>query len=178
MPQKKNPDAAELLRAKAPRVASRLVGVHGVLHGLPLTYNKDLQEDKEPLFDAIDTLELCLRVAREMLAGIEFHRERMAEAASDELIAATDVTDLLVRHGVPFREAHGIVGRLVRAAEELGCGLDELDARFFTHLSPHFEGAGFETLFSAEAALAARGGIGGTSPEAVGEQIAALRSIL
>ena len=78
MPQKKNPDAAELLRAKAPRVVSRLVGVHGVLHGLPLTYNKDLQEDKEPLFDAIDTVELGLRVARDMLAGITFDRERMA----------------------------------------------------------------------------------------------------
>ena len=76
MPQKKNPDAAELLRAKAPRVAGHLVTLHGVLHGLPLTYNKDLQEDKEPLFDAVDTLELCLRVAAEMLEGIEFNRER------------------------------------------------------------------------------------------------------
>ena len=101
MPQKKNPDAAELLRAKAPRVAGHLVTLHGVLHGLPLTYNKDLQEDKEPLFDAIDTLELCLRVAAEMLESIEFNRERMAAAASDEFIAATDVADLLVRRGVP-----------------------------------------------------------------------------
>ena len=120
MPQKKNPDAAELLRAKAPRVVSRLVGVHGVLHGLPLTYNKDLQEDKEPLFDAIDTVELGLRVARDMLAGIAFNRERMAAAASDEFIAATDVADALVRQGVPFREAHGIVGALVRTAVERG----------------------------------------------------------
>ena len=107
MPQKKNPDAAELLRAKAPRIVGRLAGFHGVLHGLPLTYNKDLQEDKEPLFDAIDTLELCLRVARGMLEELEFDRERMAAAASDELIAATDVADQLVRQGVPFREAHG-----------------------------------------------------------------------
>jgi argininosuccinate lyase len=83
MPQKKNPDAAELLRAKAPRLAGHLVTLHGVLHGLPLTYNKDLQEDKEPLFDAIDTVELCLRVAAEMLQTIEFNRERMADAASD-----------------------------------------------------------------------------------------------
>ena len=126
MPQKKNPDAAELLRAKAPRVVGRLAGLHGVLHGLPLTYNKDLQEDKEPLFDAIDTLELRLRVARAMLAGIEFDRERMAAAASDELIAATDVADLLVRQGVPFREAHGIVGGVVRAAVERGKPLSEL----------------------------------------------------
>ena len=126
MPQKKNPDAAELLRAKAPRVAGHLMTLHGVLHGLPLTYNKDLQEDKEPLFDAVDTLELCLRVAAEMLQGIEFDRERMAEAASDEFIAATDVADLLVRRGVPFREAHGIVGGLVRAAVERGKKLSEL----------------------------------------------------
>ena len=126
MPQKKNPDAAELLRAKAPRVVSRLVGVHGVLHGLPLTYNKDLQEDKEPLFDAIDTVELGLRVARDMLAGIAFDRERMAAAASDEFIAATDVADALVRQGVPFREAHGIVGALVRTAVERGKQLSEL----------------------------------------------------
>src|SRR5918999_2795287 len=126
MPQKRNPDAAELLRAKAPRIVGGLVAVHGVLHGLPLTYNKDLQEDKEPLFDAIDTLELCLRVARDMLAGIEFDRERMAAAASDELIAATDVADQLVRQGVPFREAHGIVGGVVRAAEERGKALSEL----------------------------------------------------
>ena len=84
MPQKKNPDAAELLRAKAPRVAGRLITLHGVLHGLPLTYNKDLQEDKEQLFDAIDTIELCLAVAAEMLAGIAFDRERLAAAAADE----------------------------------------------------------------------------------------------
>src|SRR3954464_11446308 len=126
MPQKKNPDAAELLRAKAPRVAAHLVALHGVLHGLPLTYNKDLQEDKEPLFDTVDTLELCLRVAAEMLDGITFDRERMEAAASDEFIAATDVADLLVRRGVPFREAHGIVGGVVRAAVERGKKLSEL----------------------------------------------------
>src|SRR5215218_2004200 len=126
MPQKRNPDAAELLRAKAPRVVGRLAGLHGVLHGLPLTYNKDLQEDKEPLFDAIDTLELSLRVASGMLAEIQFDRERMATAASDELIAATDVADQLVRQGVPFREAHGIVGGLVRAAVERGGRLSQL----------------------------------------------------
>src|SRR5205823_13992362 len=96
MPQKKNPDAAELLRAKAPRVVGHLTAMHGVLHGLPLTYNKDLQEDKEHVFDAVDTIELSLRAAREMLRGITFSRERMAEAAADELLAATDVADLLV----------------------------------------------------------------------------------
>src|SRR5207302_7594449 len=116
MPQKKNPDAAELLRAKAPRIAGHLVALHGVLHGLPLAYNKDLQEDKEHLFDAVDTLEVTLAAADGMMAGARFRRERMSEAASDELIAATDLADLLVRLGVPFREAHGMVTGLVRVA--------------------------------------------------------------
>ena len=117
-----------------------------MLHGLPLTYNKDLQEDKEPLFDAIDTLELCLRVAREMLGGIEFDRERMAAAASDELIAATDVADLLVREGVPFREAHGIVGGLVRAAVERGKRLSELTDDELAELAPAAAPADFRAL--------------------------------
>src|SRR5688572_28107417 len=91
MPQKKNPDAAELLRAKAPRVVAHLGALHGVMHGLPLTYNKDMQEDKEHLFDAVDTLDLCLQAARGMLSSLRFRRERLESAASDEMIAATDV---------------------------------------------------------------------------------------
>jgi argininosuccinate lyase len=120
MPQKKNPDAAELLRAKAPRAVSNLMRLYGVLHALPLTYNKDMQEDKEPLFDTATTLELCLAAANGMIGGAQFHRERMAEAASDELIAATDLADWLVKHGTPFREAHGVVAGLVRASVEGG----------------------------------------------------------
>jgi argininosuccinate lyase len=120
MPQKKNPDAAELLRAKAPRIVAHLTAMHGVLHALPLTYNKDLQEDKEHLFDAADTLGLCLAAATGMVAGARFRRERMAAAASDELIAATDLADLLVKRGTPFREAHGIVAGLVREAVDSG----------------------------------------------------------
>jgi argininosuccinate lyase len=126
MPQKKNPDSAELLRAKAPRVAADHHSVLGMLHALPLTYSKDLQEDKEPLFDAMDTLELSLEAAEGMLSGIEFDRERLEEAAGDEMLAATDVADLLVRKGVPFREAHGIVGGLVREALDRGKSLSEL----------------------------------------------------
>src|SRR5436305_7442 len=102
MPQKKNPDAAELLRAKAPRVVSHYVHLQGVLHGLPLTYNKDLQEDKEPLFDAVDTLELTLSVAREMLRTLRFDRDAMAAAAAGEVLGATDLADLLERRGVLF----------------------------------------------------------------------------
>src|SRR3954469_24797865 len=126
MPQKKNPDAAELLRAKAPRVVGHLVALHGVLHGLPLTYNKDLQEDKEGLFDAVDTLEVVLVAAAGMLRGARFDRERLLAAAADEFLAATDIADLLVKRGLPFREAHGVVAGLVRRALERGETLSDL----------------------------------------------------
>jgi argininosuccinate lyase len=177
MPQKKNPDAAELLRAKAPRVAGRLVALHGVLHGLPLTYNKDLQEDKEPLFDTVDTLELCLRVAAEMLEGIEFDRERMAEAASDEFIAATDVADLLVRKGVPFREAHGVVGGLVRAAVERGKKLSELSEEELAELAPQLDGRFYE-LLDEGAWLESKVSVGGTALARVRDQLAQARQVL
>jgi argininosuccinate lyase len=126
MPQKRNPDAAELLRAKAPRIAGGFGTLLGVLHALPLAYSKDLQEDKEALFDAVDNLELCLQAAERLLAGLRFDRERLAQAAGDELLGATDVADLLVRKGMPFREAHGVVGSLVRAATDSGRRLSEL----------------------------------------------------
>jgi argininosuccinate lyase len=126
MPQKKNPDAAELLRAKAPRLVAHLSALHGVMHALPLTYNKDLQEDKEHLFDTVDTLGLCLAAATGMVAGASFRRERMAAAAADELIAATDLADLLVKRGTPFREAHGVIAGLVREAVDSGRPLAEV----------------------------------------------------
>ena len=177
MPQKKNPDAAELLRAKAPRVAGHLVTVHGVLHGLPLTYNKDLQEDKEPLFDAIDTVELCLRVAADMLESIEFNRKRMAEAASDEFIAATDVADLLVRRGVPFREAHGIVGGVVRAAVERGKRLSELTEEELDELAPQLDGQFYE-LLAEGSSLESKVSDGGTAIPRVRDQLAQARQML
>ena len=126
MPQKKNPDAAELLRAKAPRVTASLTTLLGVLHALPLAYAKDLQEDKEAVFDAVDTIELSLEAAERMLGGLRFDRERLETAAADEMVAATDIADLLVRKGMPFREAHGVVGGLVRTAVESGRTLSEL----------------------------------------------------
>jgi argininosuccinate lyase len=177
MPQKKNPDAAELLRAKAPRVAGHLVALHGVLHGLPLTYNKDLQEDKEPLFDAIDTVELCLRVAADMLESIGFNRERMAEAASDEFIAATDVADLLVRRGVPFREAHGIVGGVVRAAVERGKKLSELTEEELAELAPQLDGR-FYDLLDETSWLESKVSDGGTAMPRVRDQLAQARQVL
>jgi argininosuccinate lyase len=178
MPQKKNPDAAELLRAKAPRIVGRLAGFHGVLHALPLTYNKDLQEDKEPLFDAIDTLELCLRVAREMLAGLEFDRERMATAASDEFTAATDLADLLVRSGVPFREAHGIVGGLVRLAVDSNRVLSELTDDELADGAPQVPPDSFRALLDQSSWLESKVSEGGTSLARVNEQLAQARHVL
>ncbi len=114
MPQKQNPDSAELLRAKAPRVIGDFTTLLGVLHALPLTYGKDMQEDKEPFFDAVETVEATLEMTTGIFEGIEFDRDRLQAAASDEMLAATEIADLLVRRGVPFRDAHGIVGDLVR----------------------------------------------------------------
>jgi argininosuccinate lyase len=146
MPQKVNPDAAELLRAKSPRVAAAYATLLGVMHALPLTYGKDMQEDKEPLFDAIDTVEGSLEMAAGMLAGISFDRERMEQASGDEMLAATEVADLLVRRGVPFREAHGIVGALVRDAVEGGKSLSQLSPEELRHRSEHLDDAYYEVL--------------------------------
>ena len=180
MPQKKNPDAAELLRAKAPRVVGHLAAFHGVMHALPLTYNKDLQEDKEHLFDAVDTIELTLSAATGMVAGVQFNRERMAEAASDEMLAATDVADLLVRLGMPFREAHGVVAGLVRAALDSSKTLSELDD---AELAQHSEvlaanGAQFRDVLGQGSWLESKVSEGGTSSARLAEQIAVARAVL
>jgi argininosuccinate lyase len=170
MPQKKNPDAAELMRAKAPRVAAHLVALHGVMHGLPLTYNKDMQEDKEHLFDAVDTLDLCLAAARGMLAGIEFRRERLASAAGDEFLAATDIADLLVRRGMPFRESHGVVAGLVRSAIDQGKSLSELSREELTEHSPLLDDE-FYAVLGDGAWLETKVSEGGTSLARVREQL-------
>jgi len=177
MPQKKNPDAAELLRAKGPRVVGRLTTMHGVLHGLPLTYNKDLQEDKEQLFDAIDTVELCLEVAEAMLATITFDRDRMADAAADEFPAATDVADLLVKRGVPFRQAHGIVGAVVGRAVEQQKQLSELTREELAELAPQLDDSFYELLREG-AWLESKASEGGTAGPRVREQLAQARHIL
>src|SRR6478752_150182 len=139
MPQKVNPDSAELLRAKSPRVAADYISLLGTMHALPLTYGKDMQEDKEPLFDAIDTLELCLDASEGMLAGVSFDRERLESASGDEMLAATEIADLLVARGVPFREAHGIVGGLVRDAVEQGGKLSDLTPEQIRARSEHLD---------------------------------------
>jgi argininosuccinate lyase len=146
MPQKKNPDSAELLRAKSPRVAADHHTLLGVMHALPLTYGKDMQEDKEPLFDAIDTVEGCLDVAAGMLGGISFDHDRMEAASGDEMLAATEIADLLVRRGVPFREAHGIVGDLVRDSIESGRPLSELTPEELHQRSEHLDDSYYAVL--------------------------------
>src|SRR5687767_14397817 len=166
MPQKKNPDAAELLRAKAPRVAAHLVALHGVLHGLPLTYNKDMQEDKEHLFDAADTLDLCLQAATGMLESVAFDRERLAGAAADEMIAAVDVADMLVRRGVPFRQSHGIVAGLVRQAVDSGRTLSQLTRDELAHHSEDLDEE-FYSVLSARSWLESKVSEGGTAQDRV-----------
>jgi argininosuccinate lyase len=170
MPQKKNPDAAELLRAKAPRIVAHLGALHGVMHALPLTYNKDLQEDKEPLFDTVDTLGLCLAAATGMIAGARFRRERMAGAAADELIAATDLADLLVKRGTPFREAHGVVAGLVREAVESGRPLAEVAVPALGEDAAH--------VLERSSWLESKVSEGGTSLARVREQLERARALL
>jgi argininosuccinate lyase len=177
MPQKKNPDAAELLRAKAPRIAGHLVALHGVMHGLPLTYNKDMQEDKEHLFDAVDTLELSLAAATGMIQSLSFRRERLAEAAGDEFLAATDIADLLVRRGVPFRESHGIVAGLVRTAISNGVTLSQLTPAQLAEVSPLLDGEFYEVL-SGGTWLESKVSEGGTSLARVREQLSRARAAL
>jgi argininosuccinate lyase len=177
MPQKKNPDAAELLRAKAPRVSAHLVAMHGVLHGLPLTYNKDMQEDKEHLFDTADTIELCLDAAAGMLGSIRFSRENLAAAAADEMLAATDVADLLVRRGVPFREAHGIVAGVVRRAIDQDKALSDLTPEELAAVSPLLDEE-FYAVLRDGAWLESKRSEGGTSLARVREQLDRARAAL
>src|SRR6185436_6130933 len=177
MPQKKTPDAAELLRAKAPRVAAHLVALHGVFHGLPLTYNKDMQEDKEHLFDAADTLDLCLQAASGMLTGISFDRERLAGAAADEMIAAVDVADMLVRRGVPFRQSHGIVAGLVREAVDSGRTLSQLSREELARHSDALDDE-FYAVLEQHSWLESKISEGGTAQDRVREQLAHARAEL
>jgi argininosuccinate lyase len=140
------------------------------MHALPLTYGKDMQEDKEPLFDAIDTVELCLDATEGMLAGVEFDRERLEAASGDEMLAATEIADLLVRRGVPFREAHGIVGGLVRDAVEQGKRLSELSAEELRAHSEHLDESYYEVL-ERSSWLESKRIEGGTGSQPLGEQL-------
>jgi argininosuccinate lyase len=171
MPQKVNPDSAELLRAKSPRVAADYLSLLGTMHALPLTYGKDMQEDKEPLFDAIETIESCLDAVEGMLTGIVFDRARLEQASGDEMLAATEIADLLVRKGVPFREAHAIVGGLVRDAVERGVALSDLSEDDLRQRSPHLDDSFYEVL-RRESWLESKRIEGGTGSAALAAQIA------
>jgi argininosuccinate lyase len=177
MPQKKNPDAAELLRGKAPRIAASLQSLLGTMHALPLAYSKDLQEDKEPLFDAVDNLEVCLAAATGMLAGISFNRDRLAAAAEDEMLAATDLADALVQQGVPFREAHGLVGGLVKAAVDSGKPLSELTDSELDGVPDDARTAVRKALESGRT-IESKVSAGGTASARVGEQLERAREAL
>jgi argininosuccinate lyase len=177
MPQKKNPDAAELLRGKAPRVAASFQSLLGTMHALPLAYSKDLQEDKEPLFDAIDNLELCLAAATGMLGGIQFNRERLAAAAEDEMLAATDLADALVQEGVPFREAHGLVGGLVKSAVDSGRSLSELTDSELDGVPENARQAVRRALEAGQT-IESKISAGGTSSARVNEQLERAREAL
>ncbi len=166
MPQKKNPDALELLRGKCGRVYGHLISLLTVLKGLPMTYNKDLQEDKEGLFDAASTVENCLRMAHTVLQKITVNPDRMREAATGGFLNATELADYLVSKKMPFREAHGVAGRIVMRASELDVALERLPLREYQAFSPLFQDDLFERL-NLERAIARRSERGGTAPTAV-----------
>jgi argininosuccinate lyase len=166
MPQKKNPDVAELIRGKTGRLYGNLVAVLTVMKGLPLTYNSDMQEDKEPFFDTVDTLEALLGVLPPMLAGLTFRVDRMGEAAGAFYSTATDLADYLVRKGVPFREAHEIVGHAVRHGIAKGKELGDLSLGELRQFSPLIE-KDVHAALTVDASLRARAVTGGTAPGAV-----------
>jgi argininosuccinate lyase len=176
MPQKKNPDVPELIRGKAGRVTGDLVGLLTAMKGLPLAYMRDMQEDKEALFDAVDTLNASLSVMRGLLESIEFNKEKMAEALTGGFITATDAADYLVKKGVNFREAHGIVGRIVAEAESREKTLFNLTVDEWREFSPEFDADIIEAI-KVEASIASRSLPGGTARERVKETIAAFRKV-
>ena len=174
MPQKKNPDIAELARGKAGRLIGDLSGVLATLKALPLAYNRDLQEDKEPVFDAVDTLEVLLPAFTGMVRTLRFDTARMVELAPQGFSLATDVAEWLVREGVPFREAHELAGACVRRCEERAIELWDLTDDDLASISPHLK-PGVRDVLTVEGSIASRNGRGGTAPDRVAEQLAEVR---
>lgn len=170
MPQKKNPDICELVRGKTGRLYGNLLAVLTMMKGLPMTYNRDMQEDKEPLFDSADTLLASLRVMAEMLGHVKVNRQRCEAAAADPMLLATDLVDLLVKKGTPFREAHHKVGALVAESEKTGIALPELAGKKY--------GRAARKVFDIRRSLAARKAIGAPSPQNVRAQIKRWKKLL
>ena len=178
MPQKRNPDAAELVRAKIGRIAGAFQSLIMVMKGLPLTYSKDMQEDKEPVFQAVDALMLSIAAMSGMMRDLVPQKDNMLAAAKLGFTTATDLADWLVqKKGIPFREAHHIAGALVSEAEKKGCGLEDLSLEEMRLISSEIDESVFEVL-SVEASVAARKSFGGTAPECVRKAVAAARTEL
>ena len=177
MPQKKNPDVAELARGKAGRLIGNLTGLLATFKGLPLAYNRDLQEDKEPLFDGIDQLHVLVPAVAGMVATLTFHTDRMADLAPRGFSLATDMADWLVRQRVPFAQAHDITGAAVQYCEARGIDLPDLTADQLAEIHPAL-GAGVLDVLTVQGSVSARDGRGGTAPVRVAEQLAELRATL
>ena len=175
MPQKKNPDVAELARGKAGRLIGNLTGVLAMLKGLPFAYNRDLQEDKEPLFDSFDTLALVLPAVTGMVATTEFNRGKMAAAAPAGYSLATEIADFLVRAHIPFATAHEVAGKCVAHAEAQGKELHELSDSEFSAIHPQLTPE-IRTVLTVEGALTSRTTFGGTAPSALARQLVILKS--
>ena len=176
MPQKKNSDSLELLRGKAGRLFGHLAGFMMTVKGLPSTYNKDLQESQEPLFDAMSQINACLQITTGVMSTLKINPSRMKQALGADMLA-TDLADYLVRKGVPFRETHHISGQAVALAENKGCGIDELTVQDFRDLSDVFE-ENVKDVFNFEVSIEARKARGGTARESVQRQIAQITELL
>ena len=177
MPQKKNPDIAELTRGKTGRVYGALISMLTTMKGIPLAYNKDMQEDKEGLFDTIDTLKFSLSVYAAMLKGMKVNADRMRQVLDDDFSNATDMADYLVRKGLPFREAHSVVGRAVRLAIETKRNLAELELKELLELCPLFE-VDILAALRIETCIEARNSEGGTSFAQIGLALEKCRQTL
>ena len=171
MPQKKNPDIAELVRGKTGRVYGALTSILTTMKGIPLAYNKDMQEDKELTFDAIDTVKGCLALFTGMISTMQFNKQNMEASAKNGFTNATDAADYLVNHGVPFRDAHGIVGRLVLTCIDKGISLDELPLEEYKAISPVFENDIYEAI-SMKTCVEKRMTIGAPGPDVMEKVIA------
>jgi argininosuccinate lyase len=177
MPQKKNPDACEIMRGKTGRVVGSLMGLLVLIKGLPMTYNRDMQEDKEPFFDADQTVSASLGIMADMLRQIEFVPEKMAATVKRGFLNATELADYLAAKGVPFREAHHITGAAVAYAEKKGLGLEDMELSELKQFSEDIEGDIFGVLDYA-AAIERRTSPGGTGPDSVTAQIGGLKEWL
>jgi len=177
MPNKKNPDALELVRGKTGRVYGNLVALLTTLKALPMTYNRDMQEDKQPVFDSADTVSACLGIMAALLPRVTFRAARLAQALSDDFLCATDWAEQLVRRGVAFRDAHEAVGRAVALAEQRGCGLRALPLPDLRAICPTFD-RGILRVTNAAASVAAKRSAGSTQPRMVAQELRRWRSVL